>query len=282
MVEGRTLRQLLGSERLEQDVWLALAVQIADGLAKAHAAGIVHRDLKPENVMVTPERIVKILDFGLAQLGQPSGDVPSSAPTDDQLTRPGQLLGTLGYMSPEQASGGRVDARSDQFALGVMLYELACGRHPFRRGTARETLTALLNDNPEPIGRLRPELPSQLHRLVERCLAKDPDERYASTRDLAVELRSLREYQGARRAPEGAGGRPRRVSAWAVALIALALVAAGLAARWLNRRATPGSARIESLAVLPLRRACGRPRSDHRPTRAGEHRPPPLGRKLRA
>jgi len=252
-VQGQGLRELISSRALPFDKWLDLAVQVADGLAKAHAAGIVHRDLKPENVMVTPEGVVKILDFGLARIAQREAE-GSAAPTDVQLTSAGQLLGTLAYMSPEQASGGRVDARSDQFSLGVMLYELATGRRPFDRLTPRETLAAILQEAPAPIGRLEPELPIQLRRVIERCLAKDPTDRYGSTRDLARDLRSVREDSVAR-LPGGAAPARRslRVRATLAGLVTLAIVVAWLAAsRWLARQPSRGATRIESIAVLPL------------------------------
>ena len=264
-VEGGSLRDLLRSGPLPLARWLPLAAQLAEGLAKAHAAGIVHRDLKPENVMVTPEDLVKILDFGLARLGSEPGLDASSAPTDVQLTQPGQLLGTLAYMSPEQASSGNVDFASDQFSLGVMLYELATGRRPFDRATPRETLAAILQESPEPLGRLAPELPVALRQAVERCLAKDPQARFGSTRELAAALRAV---QQADLRPSVASAvserRGLRFVAALVAVVALTLVA------WLamngrlafDRWRAPLSARVESLAVLPLANLSGDPEQD--------------------
>jgi len=230
MVEGKTLRELILSEPLPVRKLLEIGVQIAEGLAKAHAAGIVHRDLKPENLMVSRDGYVKILDFGLAKLVEPlSGTEDLSAlPTmAAPATQPGTILGTVGYMSPEQASGGSMDFRSDQFAFGSILYEMAAGRRAFQRKTGAETLAAIIREEPEPVGQLNPNAPAPVRWIVERCLAKDPEERYASTKDLARDLRSVRDHlsetSGAGPAVALAPVRFRR-SAWLLPA-ALALVA---------------------------------------------------------
>ena len=192
LIEGETLRHAFPPEPLGTKKILEIGAQIADGLAKAHASGIVHRDLKPENVMVSREGWVKILDFGLAKMTESRAQELSSAATEAG-TIPGMVMGTVGYMSPEQASGRPVDFRSDQFSLGTILYELATGRRAFQRDTSAETIVAVMREEPEPIAKLNPRVPVPLRWIVERCLAKDAEQRYASTRDLARDLASLRD-----------------------------------------------------------------------------------------
>ncbi|MBI5446985.1 MAG: serine/threonine-protein kinase [Deltaproteobacteria bacterium] len=192
LLEGETLRTPLTQGALPLRRALEIAGQIADGLAAAHGKGIVHRDLKPENVFLTKDGHAKILDFGLARQRAP---LPSSgetnSPTFSVLTDPGTVLGTFAYMSPEQASGKPVDHCSDQFSLGVVLYEMLTGKRPFGGATAAETLTAVIRDEPEPLEAGAPRVPAPVRWLVDRLLAKDPYGRYESTRDLARELKTL-------------------------------------------------------------------------------------------
>ncbi len=195
LIEGGTLRDLTASGPVPTKKLLELSVQIAEGLAAAHAAGIVHRDLKPANVMVSKHGYVKILDFGLAKLVTPeSGEVSAMQTAAGDSTRPGMVMGTVGYMSPEQAAGRPLDFRSDQFSFGSILYELATGKRAFERGTTAETLTAIIREEPEPVGQLNPRVPAPIRWLLERCLAKDPDDRFGTTKDLARDLASIRDH----------------------------------------------------------------------------------------
>ncbi|MCU1244130.1 MAG: hypothetical protein JWN02_40 [Acidobacteria bacterium] len=197
-IEGRDIRGIIAEGALPARKVLDVAAQIADGLAAAHEQGIVHRDLKPENLMVTKDGFVKILDFGLAKLVR-----AAPADTDDTLqldvpgTTPGTILGTVGYMSPEQATGRRLDFRSDQFAFGAILYELATGRPAFDRENAIDTLSAILHEEPKSIRDYNARAPSPFCWIVERLLSKDPEQRYSSTRDLARELRIMRDRMAA-------------------------------------------------------------------------------------
>src|SRR6202521_2100011 len=189
LVEGKTLRDLLASGPLPMRKAIEIAAQVAEGLTKAHEAGIAHRDLKPKNLMVSDDGFVKILDFGLAKLASPiESDICATS------TTPGLVMGTVGYMSPEQASGdNRLDFRSDQFSFGLVLYEMVTGKRAFQRSTAAETLVAILREQPEPIATQNRDAPAPLCWVIERCLAKEPDKRYVSTRDLARELAAIRD-----------------------------------------------------------------------------------------
>lgn len=194
LVEGRDLRDLLAEGPFPLDRALDVAVQMAEGAAAAHVRGVVHRDLKPENVMVTPEERVKLLDFGLAKRV-----VDLSSPADveraggEQLTGEGLIVGTVGYMAPEQARGGEVGPPADQFSLGAILYELLTGRRAFQQPTAVETLSSILHDDPSPAETPDGPVPPEVQWILDRCLAKDPERRYASTQDLVRDLKHIGE-----------------------------------------------------------------------------------------
>jgi serine/threonine protein kinase len=196
-IDGETLRQRLKGGALPLAQTLDIAVQLAAALAAAHAAGIIHRDLKPENAMVRRDGLVKVLDFGLAKLTEPQSwlyDADSNAATRAKLTtEPGTVLGTPQYMSPEQARGQKVDARTDLFSLGVMLYEMLAGRAPFRGVNVIEVLAAILDREPTPLADARPDLPPFLTQLVHRALCKEPDARYQTAQELLRELQDLKE-----------------------------------------------------------------------------------------
>jgi eukaryotic-like serine/threonine-protein kinase len=190
LIDGITLREMLARAPLPTREVLDLGVQMAEGLAAAHQAGIVHRDFKPENVMVTRDGRVKILDFGLALVGPRDGTPCGEVET---LTVAGSIAGTIPYMSPEQARGATVDFRTDQFSLGLTLYEMVAGRRAYAAETTAQVLAAIIEDEPEPIAKLNPRVPVALRWLIERCLTKDARQRYDSTGDLCRELRTLRD-----------------------------------------------------------------------------------------
>jgi predicted ATPase len=193
LVEGKTLRELITSGSLSMRKALEIAAQVADGLTKAHEAGITHRDIKPENLMVSHDGFVKILDFGLAKLASPSGVHLDMAVTFAAMTQAGEVLGTAEYMAPEQAEGRQVDFRSDQFSFGLVLYEMVTGKRAFHRNTIVETMVAILREQPDPIVGQNHDAPAPLCWAIERCLAKEPEKRYATTRDLARELAAIRD-----------------------------------------------------------------------------------------
>jgi serine/threonine protein kinase/Tol biopolymer transport system component len=246
LVEGSNLRDLLDGKPMPMRRLLAIAMQVADGLATAHERGIAHRDLKPENIMVDRQGRVKILDFGLAKDFAPApADDASPTLTLAEPTREGTILGTAGYMSPEQASGRPTDFHTDQFSLGAILYEMASGERAFKGPTPVETLSSVIRDEPPPLGERAPETPAPYSWIVERCLAKDPGERYGSTRDLARDLAALRDHfsqtttAGASRLSPRSGRAPARRLLPAIAG-ALALAAAA-GAYWAGRSVSRSS-----------------------------------------
>jgi serine/threonine protein kinase/Tol biopolymer transport system component len=191
LVEGKSLRALLDEGLMPLRKIVSIASQLANGLAKAHSAGIVHRDLKPDNLMISKDGFLKILDFGLAKMTLVTTTEASHLQTQ---TAAGGVVGTVGYMSPEQASGKAVDFHSDQFSFGTILYEMIAGKRPFQRGSVAESMAAIIREDPEPVQNLNLQIPQILRWILDRCMAKDPEERYASTRDLARDLQSIRDH----------------------------------------------------------------------------------------
>jgi Tol biopolymer transport system component len=237
LLEGETLRARLSGGALPVRKATDYAVQIAHGLAAAHEKGIVHRDLKPENLFVTNDGRVKILDFGLAKLTQPEGlsSPQTNLPTAAEGTEPGVVLGTLGYMSPEQVKGRPADARSDIFAFGAILYEMLSGSRAFHRDSAAETMSAILREEPPDLSATNKNVAPGLDRVVRHCLEKNPEERFHSAHDLAFDLQALSGSSPAAAAPAAgqAMSRPRR---WL--LLGGALALAGMATTFFLGRRT--------------------------------------------
>ncbi len=264
LLEGRTLRDQMGGRALPVRKALEYGVQMARGLSAAHEKGIVHRDLKPENLFITSDGRVKILDFGIAKLTRPAGVEESRAETVVSTpTEAGTVLGTTGYMSPEQVRGETVDHRSDLFAMGAVIYEMLSGRRAFSGATSADTMSAILAHDPPSLSTLREEIPPDLDRTVRRCLEKSVRERSQSAWDLASELERLAEV----RSPAPRGGLRRWLLPAAVGLGVAGLV--GLAALtnlggWKSRFLAGGRASsIRSLAVLPLQNLSADPEQEY-------------------
>jgi len=245
LVSGESLRALLERGRLPLRRLIDIAVQIAEAMAAAHAAGIVHRDLKPENIMIADGGRVKVLDFGLAKQ---TVSTPSDHTATMALSQPGTVLGTVGYMSPEQVRGESVDARSDIFSFGTVLYEMIAGRRAFQAGSSVETMNAILREDPADLPAYTPPTPASLAIIVSRCLEKRPDQRFQSASDLAFALRSLTSVAS------GSGKQPAlkpasRARPWlwptlAAAAALLTFIAGFFAARRVLRREPPQFQRI--------------------------------------
>ena len=252
-VEGQTLAAKINGHPLETGEIVDIGSQIADALDEAHSKGITHRDIKPANVMLTPRGQVKVLDFGLAKIGKPQ-TVESNVSTLVPTT-PGVVLGTVPYMSPEQALGHEVDHRSDLFSLGVVLYEMATGRLPFAGANTSETLNRILHSQPEAMARFNYDVPAELERMVRKCLEKERDRRCQSARELLVDLKNLKRDSDSKPAsarqlaPQTRTGPHPRLIALAVVSLALGALAVYL----FTQRAQPKGQPINSIAVLPFK-----------------------------
>ncbi|HJZ69735.1 MAG TPA: serine/threonine-protein kinase [Blastocatellia bacterium] len=259
-VEGETLAGKTLSKPLELRESLKLAAQIADALDEAHSHGIIHRDIKPQNIVVTPRGQVKVLDFGLAKVIKHSPRMGSAAETEAQLSAPGLVIGTIPYMSPEQVRGEALDARSDIFSFGAVLYEMISGRSPFVSANQAETLSAILTKDPPPLARFATDVPEELQRIVGRCIEKDRERRYQTVRDVATDVDNLR------RACEvhTHEGSPASITSSAeyllsrinsdkwrmvITLTIVAIAVTGIAYYLQTRRTAAG---IDSIAVLPF------------------------------
>ena len=247
LLDGETVGQRLARGRIPASQALRYAVQIAEGLAAAHRRGVIHRDLKPDNIFISSDGDrAKILDFGLAKAIEPAPSHDTESPTVPHLTLPGTVVGTVGYMSPEQVRGETLDQRSDIFSFGVVLFEMLSGQRAFRRDSAADTMSAIMNEEPPELSGEQPGLVA----ILRRCLAKNPDARYQSARDLAFQLEQLSSFTG----PASTGSRaPARnwlfVAAAAIVALLLAAIIWQLSSR---RAATPAVSRTNSIAVVPF------------------------------
>lgn len=254
LLEGKTLNRCIPRGGMPVEEFFSIAIPLTDALAAAHEIGVIHRDLKPGNVMVTRKSVVKVVDFGLAKLTHPEG-MRGSEDTTEPLTGEGHILGTIPYMSPEQLQGHHLDHRSDIFSLGVVLYEMAVGERPFKGATSAEVHSSILRDTPKPVDSLKHEVPHHVARMIRLCLAKDPEDRLQSAKDVRNELHVLHQEistEGREARPLAEPRRKRPKLAWY--LLALVLVVAVVYAAW--QLADGGSARddpragVEAQALL--------------------------------
>jgi eukaryotic-like serine/threonine-protein kinase len=262
LIQGKTLGTLIHDDRTDLRTLLGYLAQAAEGIAKAHFAGIVHRDLKPGNIMVSSDGFAKVLDFGLAKLteGRESNPEMTSAPTRAEVTGVGAVIGTAAYMSPEQVRGAGVDYRSDVFSFGCVLYEAATRTRPFVADTPVETMHKILHDKPPPVEEKNPSCPAELRRLIRRCLAKSPEQRVQSMKDLAIELREIADEWDSLSASGSSGSTiggalprraPSRLPAFAVGAGLLLAVVGIAAAIWAMRPkgATPVAQPFQTMTM---------------------------------
>jgi eukaryotic-like serine/threonine-protein kinase len=277
LLQGQTLKHRLTGKPLPMDQVLELGTEIADALDAAHAKGIVHRDIKPANIFVTDRGHAKILDFGLAKVQRgekqlasvAASQLPTAGVSDQDLTSPGTALGTVAYMSPEQARGEELDSRTDLFSFGVVLYEMATGKLPFQGNTSAVIFNAILSKAAMPLTRLNPELPPKLEEIINKALEKDRKLRYRSAADIRIDLLRLKRDTDSSRSgahsatvPAVVGSRPWWRSKGMLGVSAIVLVILLVGASWFYGLRGRGET-IDSVAVLPFVNASGDPNAEY-------------------
>jgi serine/threonine-protein kinase len=265
-IDGQTLAERIGDCPLPVSAAVDLAIQVADALADAHSRGITHRDIKPQNIMVTSRDQAKVMDFGLARLADEYAAIGSESETRSFVTEPGTIAGTIPYMSPEQVKGAAIDGRSDLFSFGAVLYEIVTGKRCFERGSAAETISAILTEEPRPLAEFAQDVPEELQRIVSKCLAKERHERYSSTGDLLSDLRRLKSNLDSGATLSRAGTKSRNPAKWiraAAVVVGIALASATFYSLFGKSEREPANVGINSLAILPFVNANDDPAAEY-------------------